>query len=334
VLFTLLIFAPHSHAANVPERINYNGRILAEGGVPLETDNYKMSVRIFDAASGGTLLWGPQLFDDDHPSHSGLVPVANGYFGLILGPADHDATPRPLSTAFKTDGDRYLEVQVHLDSGDITIPRERILSTAYALAAADGVAPGTIAFYAGGTVPDGWLVCDGSELDIEEYPELYAALGGADKYWSPVNNAGTFNIPDLRGRFLRGWGSFAGVDPGSRTPTNPANNEYDVGSIQNDNLKRHQHDLGNHTHSDGSLYLQMAFGGVGSVDWIDMRQVSGSFSRDAILSGMLYQHHGRGRQSGGQQYRDPAGQRIRPFHDQVLRRCCSLFGRREIRHER
>lgn len=45
----------------------------------------------------------------------------------------------------------------------------------------------------------GWLVCDGRMLETAMYPELFAVLGylygGAD---------GQFQLPDYRGRFLRG----------------------------------------------------------------------------------------------------------------------------------
>ncbi len=47
--------------------------------------------------------------------------------------------------------------------------------------------------------PDGWLVCDGSELFVEMFPELYSILFDYD---DPAILR--FNLPDLRGKFVRG----------------------------------------------------------------------------------------------------------------------------------
>ena len=54
-----------------------------------------------------------------------------------------------------------------------------------------GVPVGTIIDFAGNTVPDGWLKCDGSAFDPNFYPELKAVLGQD-------------NVPDLMGQFTRG----------------------------------------------------------------------------------------------------------------------------------
>lgn len=68
-------------------------------------------------------------------------------------------------------------------------------------------------FY-GETAPPGTLACDGSEISREAYSELFAVLGtkaGAG------DGATTFNLPDLRGRFIRGTGGSAaelGVEQG------------------------------------------------------------------------------------------------------------------------
>ncbi|MCQ4043261.1 phage tail protein [Streptantibioticus rubrisoli] len=63
----------------------------------------------------------------------------------------------------------------------------------------------------------GWLYCDGSELDQAAYPALYAAIGG--NYGA---GHATFFLPDLRGRFTRAVDLGAGRDPYvlTRTPSN------------------------------------------------------------------------------------------------------------------
>lgn len=52
---------------------------------------------------------------------------------------------------------------------------------------------GAISPFMGTTAPDGWLICDGSEYDPADLPELHAVS-------SAFHNDATFRVPDLRGR--------------------------------------------------------------------------------------------------------------------------------------
>lgn len=58
------------------------------------------------------------------------------------------------------------------------------------------------AFAGSGTVPAGWFVCDGHEVSRGEHPELFAAIGVT---YGDGDGSTTFNLPDFRGRFLRGY---------------------------------------------------------------------------------------------------------------------------------
>lgn len=101
---------------------------------------------------------------------------------------------------------------------------------------------GAIKPLAGSDVPDGYLLCDGSIVNIADYPRLYAVIGTAHGYGN--NDGLTFHIPDMRGRFCRGIDGGAGRDgdAGVRTPGNLGGNSGDaVGTIQNDDLKSHAH---------------------------------------------------------------------------------------------
>jgi microcystin-dependent protein len=72
--------------------------------------------------------------------------------------------------------------------------------------------PGTVVAFAGGTIPVGWLLCDGRAVSQADYPELAAALGTS---WGPADAGGSFTLPDFRGQFLRGVDDGLGVDPDS-----------------------------------------------------------------------------------------------------------------------
>ena len=86
-------------------------------------------------------------------------------------------------------------------------------------------------------IPNGWMLCDGRQLDRSQYANLYNVIGVA---WGTGNNSTTFNIPDMRGYFLRGVdnrpsGSQVDGNRSTRTPLQPGGNSGAmVGSYQQD----------------------------------------------------------------------------------------------------
>ena len=52
------------------------------------------------------------------------------------------------------------------------------------------------------SAPTGFLLCNGQEVSIASFPELYAVIGTLEGCQS--ENEGMFKVPDLRGRFLEG----------------------------------------------------------------------------------------------------------------------------------
>jgi len=75
---------------------------------------------------------------------------------------------------------------------------------------------GVIMPYAGTVVPNGYLLCDGSEVKTADYPALYGVIGYTYKSASLLLGAATFALPDLRGRFPLGKDS---MDNGQRIPS-------------------------------------------------------------------------------------------------------------------
>lgn len=75
------------------------------------------------------------------------------------------------------------------------------------------VPSGTIVAFAGQIVPDGYLLCDGSNILKVDYPDLYKVLGG---FYGETDT--TFRLPDLRDRFIQG-GSMP--SPQSQEPALP-----------------------------------------------------------------------------------------------------------------
>jgi microcystin-dependent protein len=69
----------------------------------------------------------------------------------------------------------------------------------------DQVTPaGSLMAYAASTAPTGWLLCDGSAVSRTTYATLFAAISTT---WGTGDGSTTFNVPDLRGQFLRGFDS-------------------------------------------------------------------------------------------------------------------------------
>jgi len=69
---------------------------------------------------------------------------------------------------------------------------------------------GALMDFAMSAVPTGWLRCNGATIGRAAYAELFAAIGTA---WGVGDGSLTFNLPDLRGEFRRGWDDGRGVDP-------------------------------------------------------------------------------------------------------------------------
>jgi microcystin-dependent protein len=63
---------------------------------------------------------------------------------------------------------------------------------------------GSLVSFAGTTLPNGYLLCDGAEILISSYPELFSALGTTYNGSEPLVGIATFRLPDLRGRMAIG----------------------------------------------------------------------------------------------------------------------------------
>lgn len=87
-----------------------------------------------------------------------------------------------------------------------------------------------VAAYAQNTAPLGWLKCNGAAISRTAYARLFRAIGTT---FGIGNGSTTFNLPDLRGEFIRGWADDRAVDTGRV-----------FGSAQADELKAHTHSYG------------------------------------------------------------------------------------------
>lgn len=105
--------------------------------------------------------------------------------------------------------------------------------------------PGDIKYTSRTTAPTGWLKANGAAISRTAYADLFSAIG---TMYGDGDGFNTFNLPDLRGEFLRGWDDGRGVDSGRS-----------LGSSQGESLKSHNHsgttnDAGEHSHPYSDSY--------------------------------------------------------------------------------
>ncbi|MGA2435430.1 MAG: phage tail protein, partial [Bryobacteraceae bacterium] len=94
------------------------------------------------------------------------------------------------------------------------------------------VPPGTVVPFAGPTIPSGWLPCNGQAVTRKDYAALYSAIG---QTYGNGDGVSTFNLPDYRGRFLRG------VDGSANRDHERVQRQAGLGSIQDDEVGPHVH---------------------------------------------------------------------------------------------
>ncbi|OUS00763.1 hypothetical protein A9Q86_08375 [Flavobacteriales bacterium 33_180_T64] len=74
----------------------------------------------------------------------------------------------------------------------------------------DSVPTAAIFAFPTAIAPTGYLICDGSAVSRTTYADLFAVIG---VIYGNGNGSTTFNLPDYRGEFLRGFDNGAGNDP-------------------------------------------------------------------------------------------------------------------------
>ncbi|WP_336233492.1 phage tail protein [Thalassospira sp. CH_XMU1458] len=100
----------------------------------------------------------------------------------------------------------------------------------------------TILSFAGSLAPEGFMICDGAELLAADYADLFTAIGTT---YGVGQAAGSFKLPDLRGRAPIGAGQGDGLT------------DRVIGAAGGE--ETHQltvDEMPNHTHQYGAPHLQ------------------------------------------------------------------------------
>ncbi|MBX7240360.1 MAG: phage tail protein [Bacteroidia bacterium] len=203
-------------------------------GTLITTGTINLGISIHDSLTGVNTLY--------YETHNGIAPNAFGVVNVLIG-GGSIISGNFLNINWAT-GPKFM--QVYVNSSPIG-GRVQMVSVPYSLYASNGNPPGTIVAFGGTTPPAGWLLCDGTSYNAAQYPALYAAI-----LFNFGGQGANFNVPDLRGRFLRGVDGNANRDPdkASRTAMNTGGNVGNlVGSVQADTLGSHGHGINDPGHS-------------------------------------------------------------------------------------
>lgn len=118
-------------------------------------------------------------------------------------------------------------------------------------------------------IPDGYLLCDGSEYSKNDYPYLFDAIGGSyNTQFKPTDvhnsqnvwtspQSDSFRVPDLRSRFVVGY------DRSDSSGEYTLHKQGGKGTVQltsyQSGLPTHSHTTSGHTHGVGTYHISGSF---------------------------------------------------------------------------
>jgi microcystin-dependent protein len=189
----------------------------------------------------GNFTWVNRIIGPSSSTDKALV-LWNGITGTVIAS----------STMFiDSSGNLNLNGSLIKNSGNpdgtsSTLVTEQYVTSAIS-AVASGAPIGAMIMWASETLPVGsgtWFECNGTTVSRTTYAALFAVIGVA---WGSGDGSTTFNLPDSRGMFPRGWnhGKVTGnFDPNAATRVLSATGGLTgdhVGTQQADAFETHQH---------------------------------------------------------------------------------------------
>jgi microcystin-dependent protein len=296
LLLLSLICLSQVAQAGVPYSFTYQGKVLNSAGTAPLTSVVSLLLSIYDP-TGTCLLYQEQQANIDLSQTNGTFAVQVGSatgsskrtlldqgLSLPLIFANNGAilnTATSNCTAGYTPGTndiRVLRVAVTTGGSTVTIspdlqinavPNAMVAETLQGQNLTQVMEPaGSLLAFAGPVCPTGYLNANGASVTKSLYSNLFNAIG-----YSWGGTGANFNLPDLRGRFIRGQDQAAGNDPDrlSRTASATGGNSGDaVGSLQADAFQGHAHPIGfdigtinNGSDAAGNDFNTMAHGTTG-----------------------------------------------------------------------
>ena len=122
----------------------------------------------------------------------------------------HEAFVRASANVAQTiSGDKTFTGTVQVTAPAADANNDQVPTTAWVRG--NAAPSGEIAFFARNSAPTGWLKANGAAVSRTTYAALFAAIGTT---FGAGDGSTTFNLPDLRGEFVRCWDDGRGIDTG------------------------------------------------------------------------------------------------------------------------
>jgi len=112
-------------------------------------------------------------------------------------------------------------------SANTYVPISNGTTTGKAIYSGSGNPTGTVIIWVTSTPPAGYIECNGAAISRSTYSALFNVI---QTTYGSGDGSTTFNLPDLRGEFIRGWDNGRGIDSGRS-----------LGSSQLDQFQGHYH---------------------------------------------------------------------------------------------
>ena len=224
-----------ANAQNSGLGFNYQAVVRNVNGVLLADTIVNLRVSLFPGQQASTPTWVE--------THS--IPTdISGSFGITVGKGERDNNSLVAEYADVNFEAVYYWMKIEILEGNSyrEVSYSQLPSSPYSEVSHNAILfpAGVIVPFAGEVenIPSGWMLCDGSQISRTQYANLYDAIGVC---WGTGNGSITFNLPDLRGMFLRGVSGDSGndADANSRIVLNNygGNTGNQVGSYQGDAIR-------------------------------------------------------------------------------------------------
>ena len=231
-LFIAVVVAIAANAQNSGLGFNYQAVVRNLSGVLLADTTVNLRVSLYPGQQASTPTWV-----ESHAVHTDF----SGCFGITVGKGDRDNSSIVQNYSDVNFSAIYYWLKIEILEGGTyrEVSYSQLPSSPYSDVAFNAVFPaGLVSPFAGDSIPAGWLLCDGSPISRTEYARLYEAIGVC---WGVGDGSTTFNLPDLRGLFLRGVSGDSGNDADADDRVvlhdNGGNTGNQVGSYQGDAIR-------------------------------------------------------------------------------------------------
>lgn len=233
--FIAVLAAIAANAQNSGLGFNYQAVVRNVNGVLLADTDVNLRVSLYPGQNASTPTWV-----ETHAVHTDF----SGSFGITVGKGQRENSSLVAEYSDVNFAAVYYWMKIEILEGDTyrEVSYSQLPSSPYSEVSHNAILfpAGVIVPFAGEVenIPSGWMLCDGSEVSRSGFPQLYNAIGVC---WGIGDGSTTFNLPDLRGMFLRGVSGDSGndVDAEGRIVLNDngGNTGNHVGSYQSDAIR-------------------------------------------------------------------------------------------------